>query len=88
MIIIEMLKVILLVMTIIINAAANAQSDGFFTYHLECSERNNDEWGELLLLPNTHGLDYNYPANSVPISQGLSVMLLMGIVYLIKKNDG
>lgn len=83
-----MMKKILLIITFIISANVNAQSDGFFADKYDYREKNSGEWGEILLLPNTHGLDYNYPADNAPITHGLPIMLVMGIVYLIKKNDG
>lgn len=83
-----MKKLLLIItFTFIISANVNAQSDGFFADKYDYRENNSEEWGELLLLPKTHGLDYNYPADNVPITHGLPVMLAMGIVYLIKKND-
>ena len=39
------------------------------------------------MLPPSHGLDYNYPAESVPISTGLLLMAGMGIVYAKCRKD-
>ena len=58
----------------------NAQSDGFFRYQYEYREEDNG-WNKLIVLPNEHGLDYNYPADSAPIGTGLLLMSGMGLVY-------
>lgn len=60
---------------------SNAQSDGYFTYQYDYRENRNSEWNELIMLPPVHGLDYNYPADNVPVSSGLLLMASMGIVY-------
>lgn len=58
----------------------NAQSDGFFRYQYEYREED-DEWNMLIVLPNEHGLDYNYPADSAPIGTGLLLLSGMGLAY-------
>ncbi len=60
---------------------SKAQSDGYFKYQYEHRDNKNSEWNELIMLPSVHGIDYNYPADSVPISAGLLLMSTMGIVY-------
>ena len=40
-----------------------------------------DEWGELLLLPDRHDLDYDYPADNVPLDAGLLMMIGMSMTY-------
>ena len=62
------------------------KSDGFFRYNDEFRKVNNDEY-ELILLPKTHGLDYNYPAENVSIGQGLLLMSALGVLYVIKKRQ-
>lgn len=57
----------------------NAQSDAFFSYQYECRE--SDEWGELLILPPEHGLDYSYPADNVAMGTGLLVMTGFAMIY-------
>ena len=64
----------------------SGQSDGFFKYDDEFRKINNDEY-ELILLPKTHGLDYNYPAENVSIGQGLLLMSALGVLYVIKKRQ-
>lgn len=66
---------------------SKAQSDGYFTYHYEHRENKDNEWNQLIMLPPSHGLDYNYPAESVPISTGLLLMAGMGIVYAKCRKD-
>lgn len=75
------MKKILLLITIGIGINVNAQSDGFFRYQYEYREIKNEEWNELILLPNAHGLDYNYPVDNVPIGTGLLLMSGMGLAY-------
>ena len=64
----------------------SGQSDGFFRYNDEFRKINNDEY-ELILLPKTHGLDYNYPADNVSIGQGLLLLSALGVLYVIKKRQ-
>ena len=58
-----------------------AQSDGFFISYSECLERESDEWGELLLLPDKHNVDYNYPADKASLDAGLLIMSGIGLAY-------
>lgn len=74
------MKKILLLITIGIGINVNAQSDGFFRYQYEYREEDNG-WNKLIVLPNEHGLDYNYPADSAPIGTGLLLMSGMGLAY-------
>ena len=63
----------------------NAQSDGFFNYRNECSRDDNNEWCEFVLLPQ-HGVSYNYPADDVPVTAGVFLLVEMGLLYgMIKK---
>lgn len=61
----------------------NGKSDGFFENHYR--ENVADEY-DLLLLPQVHGLEYNYPADDVPIGYGLLLLSAFGILYEIKKR--
>lgn len=62
-----------------------AQSDGFFNYRDEYSRESNDEWCEFVLLPQ-HGVSYNYPADDVPITAGVLLLVEMVLIYgVIKK---
>lgn len=65
----------------------NSQSDGFFSYYQEYRNDNDSEWEELIMLPKTHGLDYNYPANEAPLSSGLILLVGMGICYGFARNS-
>lgn len=65
----------------------SAQSDGFFSYQYEHRRDRDDEWAEILLLPNAHGLNYNVPAET-PIGSGLLILVGMGFSYgIIKKRN-
>lgn len=59
----------------------NSQSDSFFSYQQEYRYDNDSEWEELIMLPKTHGLDYNYPAGDAPLSSGSIILVGMGICY-------
>ena len=65
----------------------NGQSDGFFRCHNEFRKINNEDY-ELIMLPKKHGLDYNYPADDVPLGQGLLLLSALGMLYVIKKDNG
>lgn len=75
--------------TIIITLAffmnLSAQNDGFFMYQYEQREDRNNDWAEILLLPNAHGLDYNYPPET-PLGTGLLLLAGMGIGYGVLKR--
>lgn len=75
---------LLLIMGLGINV--NAQSDRFFRYQYETDENKNTEWCELILLPPEHGLDYDYYADSVPLTSGLILMIGLSLGYGIHKN--
>lgn len=64
----------------------DGQSDGFFRCHNEFRKANDDDY-ELILLPENHGLDYNYPADNVPLEQGLLLLSAFGLLYVIKKDN-
>lgn len=64
----------------------NAQTDEFFSYQYERRENNDNEWSELVMLPNTHGLNYNYPADNVPIGTGLWLLAGLGWAYVSRKK--
>lgn len=74
------MKIILLLITIGIGINVNAQYDGFLRYQYEYREED-DEWNKLIVLPDKHGLDYNYPADNAPVGMGLLLMSGMGLVY-------
>lgn len=63
----------------------NGQSDGFFRCHDEFRKINNEDY-ELILLPKKHGLDYNYPADDVPLGQGLLLLSALGGTICDKKR--
>lgn len=73
------LCIIILVLMPAVNL--RAQSDRFFVNHYEYREDMSDEWGELLLLPDRHDLDYDYPADNVPLDAGLLMMIGMSMTY-------
>lgn len=64
----------------------NAQSDRFFKYRDEYSRENDQNWCEFVLLPQVHGINYNYPADEVPVSDGVFLLMEMGLLYgMIRK---
>lgn len=67
------------------NSQFIGQSDGFFRNNVEFHKINNDEY-ELVLLPKTHGLDYNYPADNASIGQGVLLLSAFGVLYMIRKR--
>ena len=81
-----MKKYILITLILGLNIYTNAQSDGFFLYNNGCRGDYDNEWSELIMLPPSHGLDYNYPADNVPLGTGLLIMTGMGVVYLIRRK--
>jgi hypothetical protein len=77
--------IILLTITTIMNL--NAQSDRFFERHDEDRRESNDEWCKFVLLPQEHGVNYNYPADDVPVTTGAFLLMEMGLLYvMIKRN--
>lgn len=58
-----------------------AQSDGFFMKYNEKREEINDEWGQMLMLPDEHNVNYNYPADDVSLGNEVLMVLGMGVVY-------
>lgn len=65
----------------------SSQSDSFFSYQQEYRYDNDSEWEELIMLPKTHGLDYNYPANEAPLSSGLIILVGMGVCYGLSRKS-
>lgn len=78
-----MKKLLCVIIAIILGLTEDlgAQSDGFFLRYDEYQEKEGDEWGELLLLPDKHNMDYDYPADGVPLDAGLLIMSGMGVAY-------
>ncbi|MBQ3595847.1 MAG: hypothetical protein II981_10625 [Bacteroidales bacterium] len=82
-----MKKYMLMILTIGFNVCINAQSDVFFSYQYEYREEKDSEWDQLIMLPPSHGLDYNYPADNAPLGAGLLIMTGMSVVYLTRRKD-
>lgn len=79
--------IISIIITLAFFMNLSAQNDGFFMYQYEQREDKDNDWSEILLLPNAHGLDYNYPAD-VPLGTGLLLLAGMGIGYgVFKKRE-
>lgn len=76
-----------MILTIGFNVCINAQSDVFFSYQYEYREEKDSEWDQLIMLPPSHGLDYNYPADNAPLGAGLLIMTGMSVVYLTRRKD-
>ena len=62
-----------------------AQTDGFFRYHLELRDNIYDEH-EMILLPDEHGVDYNYSAENASVGHGLLLLSSLGVLYMIKRK--
>lgn len=79
-----MKKTLYIVIAILLSLTMDmkAQSDSFFQNHHKYREIDSDnEWGQLLLLPDEHNVDYNYPANDAALGNELLIMLAMGFTY-------
>ena len=63
--------------------SAQSYTDGFFTTKYK-EYREVTEWGNLPLLPDEHGLDYDYAA--APVGNGILLLGGMALVWL-KTND-
>lgn len=79
--------ILLIFITFVSSLYVYAQSDGYFSYQYEYREDNNNEWSELIMLPPTHGLDYNYPADEAPTGTGLLLMTGIVLAYMYHKNN-
>lgn len=79
--------ILLVFITYVSSMFVFAQSDGYFSYQYEYREDKNNEWSELIMLPPTHGLDYNYPADEAPLGTGLLMMTGIGLAYIYHKNN-
>ncbi|MBR6774190.1 MAG: hypothetical protein IKM23_00540 [Bacteroidales bacterium] len=78
--------VLLITMFFCLVVCLNAQSDGYFSYHDEYRYDRDSEWNELIMLPPVHGLEYNYPADDVPLCSGLLLMAGMSLIYMNNKK--
>lgn len=75
---------IIIMLSLVMNL--KAQSDGFFISYNQRMGEEDEEWGELLMLPDKHNVDYNYPADDASIGDGLLIMLGMGIACLGRRK--
>lgn len=84
----ETMKEFVIIMMIIFSCIidVNSQSDSFFSYHQEYRNDKDSEWEELIMLPKTHGLDYNYPASDAPLGPGSIILVGMGICYGLSRK--
>lgn len=82
-----MKKIIMLFVVLGFWMNLRAQLDGFFVYQYEYRDERDEEWAQILLLPEEHGLDYNVPVD-VPLGSGLLLLTGMSIGYgiMIKNN--
>jgi hypothetical protein len=73
------------------NSGAESSTDGFFKSPYVEYRAEDDDWGVMPLLPQTHGYHYDYPAKITPIGSGWLLMTGMGIGYALirrrKKNE-
>lgn len=81
------MRKILLMIVLGLGLNMNAQTDSYFIFNYEHRETDNEEWSHILLLPDAHGLHYNYPAD-VALDNGLIILVGMVIIYgIMIKND-
>ena len=60
-------------------------TDGFFTTNYQ-EYREMDQWGNLPVLPSSHGNDYDVAAEEAPLGSGLLMLLGMGLGYMTISN--
>ena len=53
------MRKILLMIVLGLGLNMNAQTDSYFIFNYEYRETDNEEWSQILLLPDAHGLHYN-----------------------------
>ena len=58
-----------------------AQTDTFFMYGDEFRYIKKENGYEMIMLPEQHGLDYNYYADKVPLESGCLLLFGMGLAY-------
>ena len=58
-----------------------AQTDTFFMYGEGFRYIKKDNGYEMILLPEQHGLDYNYYADNAPLGSGCLLLFGMGLAY-------
>lgn len=73
--------IVIMIIMLALSLRLSSQTDKFFSYHHE--NRESKEWSEVVLLPNVHGLDYNYPADEAPLSSGYFLLVAMAIGYIV-----
>ena len=65
-----------------------SQTDGFFICGEGFRYITKDDEYNMILLPEQHGLEYNYSADSVPLETGCMILLGMGLLYArVKKRS-
>lgn len=73
------MKKYIMIILFVLGVEVVAQTDRFFIY--DNNNIGNAAEYEMLLLPEQHGLDYNYYADKVPLESGCLLLLGMGLVY-------
>lgn len=68
------------------NSGAGSSTDGFFKSPYVEYRAEDDDWGVMPLLPQTHGYHYDYPAHETPVGSGLLLLAGMGLGYAIRKR--
>lgn len=67
--------------------AQERATDGFFKSNYEMYREENADWGQMPLLPDSHGYQFDYSAEA-PIGSGLLLLSVMGVGYLAaRKKD-
>ena len=80
------MKKIILAIALFAAVGANAQSDGFFTYHNIEEHRTGNDWGVMPTLPATHGFGDDFDANA-PLGSGLLLLGGLAIIYAKRKKS-
>ena len=66
--------------------SGKTSTDGFFESPYAEYREEDDEWGVMPLLPQTHGYHYDYPAHLTPLGSGWLLLAGMGIGYAVRKR--
>ncbi len=67
--------------------AQSRASDKFFESTYEMYREDDENWGDMPLLPTTHGSTYDFSAE-VPVGSGLLLLGIMSVGYLaVRKKD-
>ena len=84
----SMRECIIAILLVLCGISAMSQTDGFFICGEGFRYITKDDEYNMILLPEQHGLEYNYSADSVPLETGCMILLGMGLLYArVKKRS-